>query len=198
MNMSLISLLIALIALPIQVLAADKTASATVAAQSAILQTAVKGSSMTSNKQQYQVLPGMRAAQIQAQEQPQQTLSRIGGGKLVETKGAFVVFTAAAQNVPSVTSVNGASTYPTVLNTRTQNIGILPGTLSVKLRNMADATAVATSHGLDVVRVFPQLGYAYYRAKPGQDVVAAATSLAADPRVLSAEPEVIEYMQIPH
>lgn len=194
MNMSLITLLIAFAALPIQVQAADKTA----VAQTALVQTAAKGSTMTSNKEQYQVLTGMRAAESRGQEAPQQTLSRIGGGKLVETKGAFVVFTATPQKTASVASTNGATTYPTVLNTRTQNIGILPGTLSVKLKNMADSSAVAASHGLDVVRVFAQLGYAYYRVKPGQDVLAAAASLSADTRVSSAEAEVIEHAQVPH
>ena len=101
----------------------------------------------------------------------------------------------AQQSPASVTSVNGIS-YPTAYNSRTGGIGIVPGTLNVRLKNMRNATAVAKDHGLDVVRVFAHLQVAFYRVKPDQDVVAAAASLTADPRVESAEVEVIEHMAV--
>lgn len=191
-------MLIALIALPTLVQAADQSATAAVTERAIILQTAGRGQALTSNNQQYQVLPGARAVKSLAQEAPQQTLARAGGGKLIETKGSFVVFTAASQGAASVTSTNGATSYPTVLNTRTNGIGILPGTLSVKLKNVDSAAAVAADHGLDVVRVFSHLQTAFYRVKPGQDVVAAAASLSTDTRVTSAEVEVIEHVAVPN
>ena len=192
------TLLIALIALPALVQAADKSETTAVTERAALLQTAGRGQAVTSNSQQYQILPGARAVESLAQEQPQQTLARAGGGKLIETKGAFVVFAAAQQSAASVASTNGATSYPTVLNTRSQGIGILPGTLNVKLKNMDSAAAIAIDHGLEVVRVFAHLQTVFYRVKPGQDVLAAAASLSADPRVSSAEVEVIEHMKVPH
>jgi hypothetical protein len=107
------------------------------------------------------------------------------------------VFTAAPQSAPTVKSVNGATSYPTALNQRTGGIGILPGTLNVKLNYIDNASAVAATHGLDVVRVFAHLQTVFYRVRHGQDVVAAAASLAADARVQSAEVEVIEYIAVP-
>jgi hypothetical protein len=202
MNIRYIALLIALIALPTLAQTVDKypsgkniTTQAT--ERAALLQTLNRGSSVISNSQEYQILPGVRAAEIIAHEQPQQALSRMGGGKLIETKGSFVIFFAAEQSQASVTSVNGTS-YPTALNPRTGGIGIVPGTLSVKLRNTASASAIASDHGLDVVRVFAHLQTAFYRVKPGQDVVAVAAALTADARVASVEVEVVEHMNVPH
>ena len=196
MNIRLITLLIAFVALPTLAQAAEKSATADVSERATLLKTLNRGATVTSNNQQYQILPDVRAAESLSQEQPQQTLTRHGGSKLIETKGAFVVFTAAPQSIASVKSVNGATSYPTVINPRTRRIGILPGTLSVKLKNMDSAAAVATDHGLEVVRIFAHLQAAFYRVKPGQDVVAAAVSLTADPRVVSAEVEVIEHMAV--
>ena len=202
MNIRIIALLVALIALPTLAQTADKYPSdkkiaTEVTERAALLQTLGRGSNVISNSQEYQILPGVRAAEIISHEQPQQTLTRMGGGKLIETKGSFVIFSAAEQSQASVTSVNGTS-YPTALNPRTGGIGIVPGTLNVRLKNMDNAAAVATAHGLEVVRVFAHLQTAFYRVKPGQDVVAAAASLAADARVASVEVEVVEHMNVPH
>ena len=197
MNIRIIALLIGFAALPTPVQAADRAARPADTKRAAVLQKLGRGASLTSNGQEYQLLPGVRAAKSQSKEPPQQTLTRMGGGKLIETKGSFVVFTAAQQSAASVTSVNGTS-YPTAVNSRTGGIGILPGTLSGKLKNIDSAAAVATDHGLEVVRIFAHLQTAFYRVKTGQDVVAAAASLAADARVASAEVEVIEHIDVPH
>lgn len=199
MNLRLIVFLMAFIALPTLARPVDSTANTTLAAdRAAAVQALKRGATVTSNHEQYQILPDVRAAEKLPQEQPKQTLTRHGGGKLIETKGSFVVFTAAPQGAASVKSVNGATSYPTVINQRTGGIGILPGTLSVKLKNMDIAAAVATDNGLEVVRVFAHLQIVFYRVKLGQDVVAAAALLTADPRVLSAEVEVIEHIAVPH
>lgn len=197
MNKRIAALLIAIVVLPTLAQAANRAATAATE-RATLLKTAGRGSNISSNNQQYQILPGVRAAKSLSQEQPQQTLKRMGGGKLIETKGLFVVFTAAQQSSASVASVNGASSYPAAFNPRTGGIGILPGNLIVKLKNIDNAAAVATDHGLDVVRVFAHLQTASFRVKPGQDVVAAAAALAIDARVVSAEVEVIEHMNVPH
>lgn len=191
-------LLIVFIALTTLAQAADKivTTASVTSERATLLQAAGIGLSITSNSQQYQILPGVRAAEIKSNEQPQQALTRMGGDKLIETKGSFVVFTA-QQSPASVTSVNGTS-YPAAYNPRTGGIGIVPGNLSVKLKNMRTAAAVAKDYGLDVVRVFAHLQTAFYRVKPGQDVVAVAAALAADARVESAEIEVIEHINAPN
>lgn len=205
MMIRLSALLIACLSLPTLAQSADRSAivadratvSAAATQRAATIQMLGRGATVTSNNQSYQVLPGARAAQSQPQDTQQQAVARVGGNQLIESKGNFVVYSAAQQGTASVTQVNGVTTYPTVLNTRTGGIGILPGTLNVKLKNMATAAAVGADHGLELVREFAHLQTVFYRVKPAQDVVAAAASLAADPRVASAEVEVIEHMNVP-
>ncbi len=196
MKIRLIALLILFIALQAQ--AADRAATTSTTQRATILNAQSRGATVTSNRQQYQVLPGVRAAQSRKQEKPQQTLARLGGIKLIEAKGAFVVFTTAQQGTVSLMQVNGATSFPTVLNARTGGIGILPGTVSVKLKSMGSAAAIAADHGLVLVREFAHLQAAFYRVKPGQDVVAAVAALVADARVASAEVGGLEHMTYPH
>jgi hypothetical protein len=199
MNIRIIVLLIAIAAMPTLAQAADRTATASVTAERAarLHKLGPVGQTITSNNQQYQMLPGVRATQSHSNEQPQQTLTRMGGSNLVETKGSFVVFTASKPSAASLATVNGATTYPAALNPRTGGIGIVPGTLKVSLKDMASASAVAADYGLEVVYVFAHLQTAFYQVKPGQDVVAAVASLVSDARVTSAEVEVIEHMNVP-
>lgn len=200
MNIRMIVLLMAFVALPTLVQAADPAETAALTAERAarLQKLGPVGQTITSNSQQYQILPGVRATQSMANEQPQQTLTRMGGSNLVETKGAYVVFTASKPSVASIATVNGATSYPAALNPNTGGIAIVPGTLKVNLKDMATSDAVAADHGLAVVYVFPHLQTAFYRVKPGQDVIAAAASLSADARVASAEVEVIEHMNVPN
>ena len=193
-------LLIACVMLPTLAQAADpaETAALTAKRTTLLQKLGPVGATITSNNQQYQILPGVRATLSLQNEQPEQALTRMGGSKLIETKGAFVVFSAAQQSVPSLTSVNGETSYPAALNPRTGEIGILPGTLKVSLKDMANAAAVAADHGLEVVHVFAHLQIAFYRVKPGQDVVTAAAELSADARVASAEVEVVEHLNVPN
>lgn len=198
MNLRIFALLMALVLLTSMANAGDKAAGVAANAERAqLLQTVARGASISSNNQQYQMLSGVRAAQSNPAEKQQHTLSRMGGGKLIETKGSFVIFSAPQQSQASVAQLNGTS-YPTALNTRTGGIGIVPGTLTVKLKNSAGAPAIANDHGLEVVRVFTHLKTAIFRVKSGQDVVAVATALAADARIESAEVEVIEHLNVPH
>jgi hypothetical protein len=199
-------LLIASLSLPVLAQSADRSAiiadRAAVAAaadqRNATLQSLGRGATLTSNEQEYQVLPGARAVQSQPQETQQQAVARVGGGQAIESKGNFVVYSTPQQGGASVAQVRGVTTYPAVLNTRSGNIGILPGTIRVKLKDATSAAAIASDKGLTLAGQLAHLQMAVYRVKAGQDLAAAAASLAADVRVVSAEVEVLEHMNVPH
>ena len=89
MNIRVVVLLLAIAVQPALAREADKNAEATIAARAALLQTAGRGSNITSNNQQYQILTDVRAVEKNSQEEPQQTLTRMGGGKLIETNGDY-------------------------------------------------------------------------------------------------------------
>lgn len=53
------------------------------------------------------------------------------------------------------------------------------------------------AHGLTLQRAYDHLGTAFYTVARGGDLLAAAAQLAADARVTSAEPEVLEALRQP-
>ena len=169
--------------------------------RAAIIQSLQRGSSFTSNNQTYQYLPEVRAVRLKSNSEPlPQALHRVGAtaDQIIETKGPYALYRG-AQRAPAQTDQNQSNgSYPAVLNARTKTIGILPGTIEVKPRSMGDVAAIAAGHGLNVVREFSHLHVVYYQVKPGQDILAVANALAADPLVSSAEVEIIEYLAVPN
>lgn len=200
MKTRLLALALAFLTLPVLAQTPRAAAPAQAANRAAIVQTLSHGAEFTSQNERYQLLPAARAAQRQPGEaSAQQTVARHGAsaGDFIETKGQFVVFRAAAQAGARLEASQGTTLYPTALNPRTGGIGILPGTLIVQPKNMNTAQAIANDHGLELVRAYAHLKTAFYRVKPGQDLLVAAAALAGDARVKLAEPEVIEFVRVP-
>jgi hypothetical protein len=192
------ALLIVFVSLSFRTQAADEVTTAATAARSNALSTVAHGATITSNNQQYEMLQDVFAAKGMSRELPQDTLSRVGGGQLIETKGAYVVYKSTQQTGVNSTGINAANSFPTVLNKQTGVTGILPGTICVKLKNFSNSRIVASDHGLTLVKEFAHLQTVFYSVQTGQDVVTATASLNADSRVLSAEAEVIEHMRVPN
>src|SRR6266852_4780292 len=176
-----------------------KPAKARAAERAAMLETLQKGKEIKGSREQYRHLPEVLAVAQDANETPQQAIERIGasGAQLVETKGRLVLFRSAQQKAASVERVAGASVFPTAVNTRTGTFGVLTGTLVVKPKRLADAAAIAISHGLEKGMEYPHLHTVFYRAKAGADIADVAAALQADPRIESAYPEIIEYVRSP-
>ncbi len=107
------------------------------------------------------------------------------------------MFRAAGRADARLEASHGTTLYPTALNPRTGGIGILPGTLIVQPKDMNTVQAIASDHGLELVRAYAHLQTAFYQVKPGADLLAAAAALAGDARVKLAEPEVVEFVRVP-
>jgi uncharacterized protein len=170
------------------------------AERAAILKTLERGKSMKGSRGAYQHLPQVSAVALtSASETPEQALARIGerGAQLVETKGRLVLFRSDQAKPAAVEYPGGAGVFPTALNAKTGAIGVLTGMLIVKPKSMADADAIATSHGLDKTKAYPQLQTVFYKAKPGVDLADVSAALQADPRIESAYPEIIEHVRVP-
>lgn len=166
-----------------------------------LLQNLERGTAFTSADQSYQVLPAARAARLPRGEITAHAAGRLRltTTDLLERRGDLLFYRGSAATVTGavVTTRNDTAAYPVVLNTGTGQLGYLPGTIRVRLARAADAPTVATAHGARVYRAFPQLGVAYLQAGAGQDILALAATLAADARVTSAEPEVVEHLRVP-
>jgi hypothetical protein len=179
-----------------------EAARAAKAERKAWLGTLQKGKTIRGDTATYQHLPEVRALERQsAGETPQQTVDRLGfaGLKVVEAKNRMVLYQlpSSAAGPAQVLASGQVMHYPTVLNLRTQVVGVLNGIQVVQPRNMADADAIAASHGLEVVRSFPHLRTVFYRPRVAGDIADLAAALQVDPRVERAYPEVIEHDRVP-
>jgi hypothetical protein len=171
------------------------------AQRAAMLETLARGKEFSVNSERYQHLPEVFSVERWAgRASREQALSQVGASaaSVIETKGRHVIFRRADRQPAAVAEIGGAEVYPTVLNVRTGTIGILLGTLVVQPKSMAEANAIASSHGLEVARAFPHLKTVFYRVRRNADVIDAALLLRADTRIASAYPEILEHVQVPH
>lgn len=186
---------------PLLVLAQEIPAPAgdRAAQRAAMIRGLERGKPMTIRGEGYRQLPGVVAVERKAQATPEQAVAALGASStdIVENKGKLVVLRSSQGNAGFVDRIGGVPVYPTVLNTRTGTIGVLTGALIVKPKNMGDADALASSHGLEKTQAYPQLRTVIYKAKAGVDLADVSAALQADPRVESAYPEIIERVRVP-
>ena len=160
-----------------------------------------KGKVFTSGGRQYRIVGGLRAVLRAPEEPTHQTLARAGAtaADLVETKGNHLVIRQASIPGPVAAqmSVNDTVTLPVAVSARTGNFAVVPGSITVRLEDAADAGAVAEAHGVRLILSAPHLSTAFYQVASGQDVQAAAAALGKDFRVVSAEIEIKEHFDEP-
>ncbi len=88
-----------------------------------------------------------------------------------------MLFRSAQQKPAFVERVAGATIFPTVVNTRTGTLGVLTGTLVVKPKNLADAAAIASTHGLAEGKAYPHLRTVFYRVRANTDIADVAARM---------------------
>ena len=177
-----------------------KPAKAKAAERAAMLESLQKGKEIQGSRGKYLSLPEVHAVEHKASaETLQEVLARVGegGAQVLETKGRLVLFRSTQQKPAFVERVAGAAVYPTVVNARTGTLGVLTGTVVVKPKKLADAAAIASSHGLEKGKEYPHLQTVFYRVKANTDIADVAAALQADARIESAYPEIIEYVRSP-
>ena len=168
------------------------------AERTAMLKTFERGKQMKGSREQYQHLTQVFAVALEnSSETPEQAIARVGGAQVVETKGRLVLYREQAAGPAQMKRVGETIVYPTAVNSRTGTLGVLTGVLVVKPKNMADAEAIASNHGLASTKAYPSLHTVFYRAKAGVDLADVSAALQADPRVESAYPEIIEHVRVP-
>jgi hypothetical protein len=200
MKVRIVALGLALVAPAVLAQDYHKSAKAIATERAALLGTLERGKEMKGSRDAYQHLPQVFAVALaNASETPEQAIARAGesGAQLVETKGRLVLFRSAQSKPALVQYPGGSGVFPTVVNARTGTLGVLTGNLIVKPKSMADADAIAASHGLEKTKAYPQLQTVFYKAKAKVDLAEVSAALQADPRVESAFPEIIEHVRVP-
>jgi hypothetical protein len=168
--------------------------------RAAMLANLQHGKEFTVNRTPYRHLPEVFATERSSQsEAPTAALARLGssGGDLIESRGRLVLYRSAQARQAYAERIGESNVYPTALNTHSGGIGVLTGVLVVKPKNMTDARAIASSHGLEIVKEYPQLRTALLKVPHKADIIDAAAALGKDPRVASAYPEIVEHIRTP-
>jgi len=165
----------------------------------ALLARLERGPEFSSQGITYQLVTNARALKQDFRENPDQALARADLGKqdLIDQKAGFLVVRGNVSAATAIDTPRGERLYPVALNTRSGQLGIVTGTIVARLKDPAVATSVAENHGLTLIRAYPHLGYAYYKAPATRDVLAAAGALAGDARVQQADVEVVENLRLP-
>ena len=199
MNVRIIVLCFAFVSLPGQAVNSakmDKNVE-----RSSMIESMTGGSLLIGdNEVSYQLLPEIRAVlRSSSTETLQEVNSQLknSGAQVIETKGNYVLFKTPVLQSELMQGLGDSTTYAAVLNTRTNNFGILTGVQVVTLRDIADAAVIASDYGIEVVKQYPHLRTVFFRVSPGIDIANLTTELKADIRVEYAYPEIIENLLEP-
>lgn len=171
----------------------------------AFLQQLQKGEVFRSARETYQILPELYGVpDIRTTSQSQKprldrTTNDSPESELVLKKGPFLIYRSATikRAALSVTADQTQLTYPVVLNQRTQTLGILSGTLKVKVKNSDDAEILAKTYGLTIKRKFPRFKLVFFQTAPGQNLLTLNEELSADPKTAVVTIEIIEHIRTP-
>lgn len=169
-----------------------------------LLNALAKGKSIISQGEHYVYLPKVRAVYKAGIEDAREHLAALGVQALdvLAVKGGFVLYTstdsAMGATALTLTQQGGQTYFPVVLNERTGQFGVVTGSIAVELTDPGDALAIREDHGVQLKRNYRHLGVAVFQTAPGQDLSAVIRGLVADPRVESAEAEIIEHFNVPH
>jgi len=153
-----------------------------------------------SSGRHYQFASGIRAVALADGDTGDRALTSVGASPsdLIETRGKYVFFRKQAKGpMAAQRSANGRPTLPVAVNVRTGGLGVVPGTLTARLKPASDGRTIAAERGIELLLETSHLGAAFFRVPVGRDIPAAAAALASDPRVLSAEIDVQEYFAEP-
>jgi len=152
------------------------------------------------NEVSYQHLPEMRAVLGSSSNETAQKINsqlKDSGAQVVETKGNYVLFKTPLLQPALMKGLGDSTNYAVVLNTRTNNFGILTGVQVVALKDIADSAVIASDYGIEIIKQYPHLRTVFFRVSPGIDIANLTTELKADIRVEYAYPEIIENLQQP-
>ena len=175
-------------------------------AQALAGQTPLKeGRGLTSGGESYVLLPEVRAMPRSAPglatgKPPLMALETLGAEPqaLLETRGPYLVYRTGPDETPAPRLTPGGPTsLPVVRNTRTGRLGVLTGTLAVRLAEDASAENLAKAHDLTVGNRLAGLGVVFLRSGPGRDLFALVQELASDRRVKEARLDILEHAYQP-
>ena len=160
-----------------------------------------RGRQFTAHGDTYQLLPGVSALAGTDANSVRLAMDRIGAEapSQIASRGRYVVYRRGQTQPPAdatLRDVGMVRIHPTAINTRTGAIGVLLETIQVRVRNFAERKSVASAHKLRIDTAFPEQQMIYLKVPKGRDILEVVAALAADPRVASVAPELLDNVRI--
>ena len=166
--------------------------------------TLLEGATVTAAGEEYVYLPEMRAVRsAKSSDSAEGTLAKLGiaTAAVLDSKGGFVLYKVLEgtpiRSAMASAALKGTVEFPVVLNRRTGKLGIVSGSLVVKLKRMEEAEAIAATHGISLSRKYDRLGRAVFLVGQGTDMLAVEQAMADDARVESVQVEILENFNVP-
>jgi hypothetical protein len=158
-----------------------------------------RGRQFLAHSESFQLLPGVAALSGTDAPSVRSAMDKIGASasSQLATRGRYVLYRRGQQpGNAALLQVGMVRIHPAVVSTRTGAIGVLLGTIKVRLRNFGDRKAVASAYGLRIDSSFPELQTVFLSVPARKDILDAAAAVAADPRVQSASAEMLENVRV--
>ena len=158
-----------------------------------------RGKSLVSRGNQYFILPTLEARKElhsrQKKRQPQS--SQTNYDTVLAQKGGFLILAKQDGLKNPQSNDSSSDNHPVVFNPRSQQIGIVLGSLVARMKNIEQADQLVTLYGLATVEKYPSKKLAIFKGRyPGQ-VLEIIDRFQQDPSVSSAEVEILENLRRP-
>ena len=165
-----------------------------------------KGSTFSSAKESYVFLPELysvksRGKKDTAANKSIETLQSATSADFVQQKGMFQIYKSGgvvSENKLTSDSATSLTLYPVVLNQRTNQLGVVPGNIIVKMDDTSEAQLVSAEYGIQLKKQYAHLKTAIFNVEDGQDILEIYQHLQKDSRIQQVSIEVLENLNEPH
>ena len=157
-----------------------------------------RGQDLTSNGNQYFILPKLEAREDSSASQNlvQSQQSQPSSSAILAKKGSFLI--SEKQNSPQIPqSTSTPDSYPVVFNPDSQQIGIVLGNLIARMENVEEADKLVSIYGLSNVEKYPSLKLAIFKGRYPSQVLGIINTFRQETSVTRAEIEVLENLKRP-
>ena len=162
----------------------------------------IKGNQFSSRKEVYSFLPEVISAKsIQVEKVSEISASKSSNltskhavleQDVIQNKGNFIIFRSGLSQLNS-----NSNTLPVVLNERTNQYGILTGTIIIKFKDFDNADLIKDQFDLIESKRYQHLNRVFYKTTPSEAIIDTVSQIKSDFPDCDVEIEVLENFMVP-
>ena len=155
-----------------------------------------KSTNFISQQIYYSLLPELKAERGNKLKSGKPTIEALGAaGDVLLEYGGFLI--SEKNKVRSNRTAKSSEEYPVVFNSRSQKIGIVVGTLIVRMQDVSLAESLVEKYSLGGFTSYSRLNTVVFSGKYPAQVLDVFETFSKDSSVISVEIEVLENLQMP-